>query len=294
MSVLIGNEVLENSLEGYGARGTLASDPTTGTTFTTTTGHGARFPAVATGQILRLQCDDEIVHCTAHTASSETFTVLRGQEGTSNVAHAALAPVNAVVTAASMKRVAQLSLPRKPYYISGSYYGPAVVPDYSGGTSANGNMYLTEFPVTADVTLDRLAINCHTTGSAGSVCRLGIYRDNGAIGPDALVLDAGTVDTSTTGRKEATISQALTPDLYWLAVVAQGAPATNPAIGRTVPNTQRGMQWGTPHGHSSNFTINIVAFMRAGITGALPSTLTPVQADFQSTTESRHVLARVA
>ena len=278
MSERVGNEILENSLEGYGARGTLASDPTTGTTFTTTTGHGARFPAVLTGQILRLQCEDEIVWCTAHTASSETFTVLRGQEGTSNVAHAAGAAVNAAATAATMKRIAQLSLPCKPYFISGAWYGPLGFWEASGGAIVNDRLRGCYFPVTTDVTLDRIGVSVNTAGAAGSVIRLGIYRDDGAIGPDALVLDAGTVDSTTTGRKEIVISQALTPDNYWLMLAGQGAPATQPNVGRA--NGFSASPYPYYQGQNSNFTVGTTSWGRASISGAFPSTLTPVSADY--------------
>jgi hypothetical protein len=95
-------ELLVNAGIGIGARGTLASDPGTGTTLTWTTGHGARFPAVAAPFVLRLQCEDEWMLVTAHTASADTATVLRGQEGSTNVAHAAGTAVVATLTAAAL------------------------------------------------------------------------------------------------------------------------------------------------------------------------------------------------
>jgi hypothetical protein len=101
----VATELFANSLDGAGARGTLASDPGSGgTTLTLTTGHGARFPAVLSGQYLRLQCEDEIMLVTAHTANADTFTVTRGIEGTTGAAHAAATAVQAVLTAESQRR----------------------------------------------------------------------------------------------------------------------------------------------------------------------------------------------
>lgn len=59
------------------------------------------------------------------------------------------------------------------------------------------------------------------TAIASSVLRFGIYKDNAGV-PGALILDAGTVSSATTGAKEVTISQSLDPGIYWLAVAMQG------------------------------------------------------------------------
>ena len=57
------------------------------TSISLTTGHGARFPAVATGQVLYATLLNssnilEQIHITAHTANSDTLTVTRGANGT--------------------------------------------------------------------------------------------------------------------------------------------------------------------------------------------------------------------
>jgi hypothetical protein len=59
------------------------------------------------------------------------------------------------------------------------------------------------------------------TLQASNTYRLGIYQDNGSGVPGALILDAGTIDASTTGQKSITISQSLS-GLIWLAAVEQG------------------------------------------------------------------------
>lgn len=75
--------VLEDNAFGTLASGLAASD----TTLTFTTGHGARFPAVASGQVLYcclLNANNvlEEVRITAHTANADTATMTRGANGT--------------------------------------------------------------------------------------------------------------------------------------------------------------------------------------------------------------------
>lgn len=78
------------------------------------------------------------------------------------------------------------------------------------------------FVVTESQNFDRIAIRV-TTAVAGN-CRLGIYADSGDVYPGNLILDAGEVDTGTTGVKEIIISLNLTPGLYWLARVFNAQP----------------------------------------------------------------------
>jgi hypothetical protein len=65
------------------------------TSLVLTTGHGARFPAVAGGDFFLATLSDgtniEIVKVTAHTANSDTLTIARAQESIANVAAAAFA-----------------------------------------------------------------------------------------------------------------------------------------------------------------------------------------------------------
>lgn len=68
------------------------------------------FPATGNFRII---IDDEIMKVTA--VSSNTFTVVRGTEGTTAASHADLAAVTHVVTAASLRQLAQ------DYHLSGDY-----------------------------------------------------------------------------------------------------------------------------------------------------------------------------
>lgn len=72
-------------------------------------------------------------------------------------------------------------------------------------------------------TATKIGVNVTTLVAATNV-RLAIYRDNGNGQPGLLVVDGGTVTTSSTGNREVTISTVLDPGMYWLAMVGDGIP----------------------------------------------------------------------
>lgn len=113
--------------------------------------------------------------------------------------------------------------------ISGYYYGPATNNTTAGSTQALANNRLFAVPLlvgSAGFTADRIGVSITGAGASGAAIRLCIYNSNTAgTLPDTLLLDAGTVDASTTGDKEITISQALAANtLYWLVCVANAGP----------------------------------------------------------------------
>ena len=98
----------------------------------------------------------------------------------------------------------------------------------AGGRSATASLgpnilIAVPFVVGADETFTRIGVEV-TTLSSGKAARLGIYNWANGV-PTTLVLDAGTIDTTTTGLKEVTISQALTRGVYGLAFVCNDATA---------------------------------------------------------------------
>ena len=111
-----------------------------------------------------------------------------------------------------------------PITRTGHYSFPLGDISLSGTFSlANDCAVYAPFPVAETRTFDRIGLLMHWTGpQANTVVRLGIY-DNDDGYPGNLIVDAGTVDTSTTGLKEITISEELTPGLYWLCAAHQGA-----------------------------------------------------------------------
>jgi hypothetical protein len=93
-------------------------------------------------------------------------------------------------------------------------------------TPTGGYLYATPFVCPKAITLDYIGLY-FSGSSAGSHAHLGIYSDNGAMYPGTLLLDAGTVDTASTGAKTISINQALAAgSLYWLVVL----PSANTAF----------------------------------------------------------------
>lgn len=71
--------------------------------------------------------------------------------------------------------------------------------------------------------VDRIGIEV-TAGSAGN-CRLGLYAGDGAGMPSTLILDCGTVDTTSIAVVEATFTAVrLPPRWVWMAAVFEATP----------------------------------------------------------------------
>lgn len=172
-------------------------------------------------------------------------------------------PVGTVSDTVAAGNDARLSRPPS-LLVSGQYTSGSSVSTSNAGVT-NNRLYYQPIYVPRTVTVDRIAVNhAATTAGAGSVMRLGIYTSANDL-PASLLLDAGTVDLTTAAAfKTVTISQQLSPGVYWLAAVGQvasGSPtfATgNPGI--NVPD--------------AGATFTGVKF-EAGVTGALPATATP-------------------
>lgn len=114
-----------------------------------------------------------------------------------------------------------------PNWISGRWYGVQEVGSATvfGGSALVANLLcLAPVLVPKATPVDRIGANV-TAAVASTTIRLGIYGDFAASGIASLLLDAGTIDSSTTGNKELTISQVLPPGWLWLAVISNGTPA---------------------------------------------------------------------
>jgi hypothetical protein len=154
---------------------------------------------------------------------------------------------------------------------SGRYYWGGLLPpsgstaSVTSQTTAANRMYVTPIMFRTAKTIDRIGCNIGT-GAAGNA-RLGIYPHDPATGlpaNGAPLLDAGTVDVSTTGGKEITISQALDAStIYWLVYLSD----TNASVRATnAPDFDGGMAavGDTNHAHGGHFGVTY---------GALPSSL---------------------
>lgn len=137
------------------------------------------------------------------------------------------------------------------------------------GTFSNGVLFFVPLDVASAFTINKIAAEVTTVGSAGSVLRYGLYADDGTgTTPGALLDDWGTIAATSLGLRTLTVGKALTPGRYWLAVVAQGVPVTNPVL-RTSAATLGQPLTATPA------NLAIIAPARSGVTGALPTPAAP-------------------
>jgi hypothetical protein len=274
------------------AIGTLASDPTTGTTLTLTTGHGARFPVITSGvNVMRVRVYDatasvatgaqttgEIMLVTAHASSADTMTVTRGQEGTSNGAHAAGQVVEAVETAESQRRWVNTYTPHprhqnllawnmRPGEISG------------GPTLTSGQPYYARMYVPEDMTVTGVAFGLQTAGTSGtySTSFVGLYTGSGTSWTRAAVSADRTTDfnsgVTSQGPKRLPFSG---------TVNVTGGPDTFVIVGIVATFTAGSMvlRGNTAGGHSLTFLTagtDILWFWTQGTAQtALPTTLDPI------------------
>lgn len=113
-----------------------------------------------------------------------------------------------------------------------------VVPGWFSGTSVttadlpDGTFFYFPIFVSHTTTFIGIAIHVGTASDTTGTARMGIYNmDPSTRLPTSLVLDAGTVLTTTTGAKEIVISQALTANAwYYLALVSTFTGAVTPQV----------------------------------------------------------------
>jgi len=120
--------------------------------------------------------------------------------------------------------------------------------------------------------IDAMACEVVTTaGSAGSVLRLGIATDNGSGLPGTVVVDAGTVDSTTISIKTATLGSSYTPTnpgWHWLILVCQGGATTKPVTRALAGSHNLGV---SASAASGNTAFAAMITNETTISGALPS-----------------------
>lgn len=168
-----------------------------------------------------------------------------------------------------------------PGFATGTYYSNPWATGSGTKTLTAGALEIVPFPVPYACTIDQLAAEVLTSGGGGLV-RMGIYNSNASHLPGSLLLDAGTVTSAATGIRGITISQALTPGIYWLAALVDAAGGTWRTW--TGVNSQP-LGWTTGGGANVRYVATGVA------TGALPSTLPALTLDQSAVFR---VLARAA
>lgn len=152
---------------------------------------------------------------------------------------------------------------------TGQYISVASTVNPSTAALSNSQLRASYIDLAAAGTADRIGVEV-TTLQSGAVGRLGIWATNLSTGlPGSLLLDAGTIDGSSTGFKEITISLALNPGRYWLGYVSQSS-GTAPTV--RVMGAPTG---GIPTFSQSDLTSVPAAVQQNSITGALPNPMAP-------------------
>lgn len=106
-----------------------------------------------------------------------------------------------------------------------------------------------------------------STEATTPVMRLGVFADDGAGRPGALLADAGTFSVAsgtTPGQVSLTTSISVTPGWYWVSAVVQGASSTPP----TVRTNSTGVTVGVPSMASNTSTAKTAMYV-TGVTGSL-------------------------
>ena len=108
----------------------------------------------------------------------------------------------------------------EPVLATARYYqGNLRVGELATGGGIDDRLRLSPWWIPHDVAVDRIGVEV-TTGQATGSTRLGIYESGSDGLPDKLLIDAGTIDSSTTGFKEITIDVKLVGQhLYWTGFV---------------------------------------------------------------------------
>ena len=219
----------------------LASDVTdVATTWILATGEGAKFPA--TGDF-HVTCEDEIVKVTAR--STDTLTVTRAQEGTTGAAHTAGKAVELRITAGIITEiqgkkaiagwtankllkgagiganptevdVPSADFPQKQKPALTRYVMPGWYSHGAANITITANV-IYYIPIFVEETTTYIRICINTATDLAGTADLRIFAWNDGV-PGALILSAGTVDTTTAGAKEIIISQELTRGYYFLAI----------------------------------------------------------------------------
>lgn len=150
-----------------------------------------------------------------------------------------------------------------PRWKSGHYFGPL------GARTTVASTIDREYAVPMWVPgglVDRIGVGITGAGGAGAVARLGIRNALADGTPGTLILDAGTVDASSTGDKEITISQALSAGLIFVTLSPQvGTAATYRAVSTpTLPHGDNSL------GNAVGSTAT-VGYQALSVTGALPA-----------------------
>ena len=110
-----------------------------------------------------------------------------------------------------------------PQIRTNQYYSHMWASPVSTSTTSANLMYAYPILVGETTTFTRIGTEITTGGAGGTVVRLGIYDSVDGV-PTNLILDAGTIAADSVAEQEITISQQLTPGVYFLVHFSNGTP----------------------------------------------------------------------
>lgn len=104
----------------------------------------------------------------------------------------------------------------------GNYALTSISAGASPSSPSQDVLFAIPFFNTSLSTATSIAIHVTTASVAGTNVRLGIYNDNGALYPNGLIADFGTIATDSTGIKSIAINLLLGQNImYWLVLLAE-------------------------------------------------------------------------
>ena len=141
---------------------------------------------------------------------------------------------------------------------------------HTNGTAALNVTYYLPIVIPNSITLDRISCTTSTTFAGTGVVRLGIYNIDGTGLPSTVLLDAGTVSVTASSTNYAiTISQAMTPGIYYLAACLQTSATTNGFVGQTALYAPA-----MPQENTTPTGVSIYGYRQTGVTGAFATAAT--------------------
>lgn len=143
-----------------------------------------------------------------------------------------------------------------------------------GTTGSNGLLFGFLICVSGTRSYDRIGVKVSTL-EVGKKVRLGIYEhDADNRWPGALILDAGTIDVSTTGDKEIVIDQELTAGYYFLVWIGDGGTFRLAGTSRTTtsgPVSSGHSSVGNRTGRAGAYVSGQLAVVAGGLPDPFPT-----------------------
>jgi hypothetical protein len=162
----------------------------------------------------------------------------------------------------------QITTPINPGIQSSIYYGSAFDGSSFSTTMVSNNIvYAIPFYYPNATTWTRIGFT--TTSAANGTAIMGIYSNNGGI-PGSLLLNAGSVSTSTAADKEITISFTNPSDWIWLAIIFS---ASGTGVNSTLYSSGQG--W-LGRANSTSSPITRYQAVQSSFPSSLPSTIASI------------------